>query len=62
MHELLARANADEQRFLIRLPLGDLRQGALAGVMTDAVARAGGVPGRDVRRALTLHGDLAAVA
>jgi ATP-dependent DNA ligase I len=62
VHELLARADAEEQAFLIRLLLGDLRQGALAGVMTDAVARAAGVPARDVRRALTLHGDLAAVA
>jgi ATP-dependent DNA ligase I len=59
---LLARASAGEQAFLIRLLLGDLRQGALAGVMTDAVAKAAGVPAADVRRALTLHGDLAAVA
>ncbi|HSD77464.1 MAG TPA: ATP-dependent DNA ligase, partial [Solirubrobacteraceae bacterium] len=50
------------QAFLVRLLLGDLRQGALAGVMADAVARAAGVPPGAVRRALTLHGDLAAVA
>ena len=62
VRDLLARASAPEQAFLIRLLLGDLRQGALAGVMTDAVARAAGVPGTAVRRALTLHGDLAAVA
>src|SRR5215213_10030227 len=37
---LLARADAAEQEFLARLLLGDLGQGALAGVMTDAVARA----------------------
>jgi ATP-dependent DNA ligase I len=59
---LLARASAEEQAFLVRLLLGDLRQGALAGVMTDAVARAAGVPAAELRRALTLHGDLAAVA
>ena len=62
VHELLARAAPDEQAFLVRLLLGDLRQGALAGVMTGAVARAGAVPTADVRRALTLHGDLAAIA
>jgi DNA ligase 1 len=62
VHELLARATAEEQEFLVRLLLGDLRQGALAGVMTDAVARAAGLPAAAVRRALTLHGDLAAVA
>ncbi len=58
---LLARADAAEQEFLIRLLLGDLRQGALAGVMTDAAARAAGLPASELRRALTLHGDLAAV-
>jgi DNA ligase-1 len=59
---LLARATAAEQAFLVRLLLGDLRQGALAGVMTEAVARAAAIPAADVRRALTLQGDLAAVA
>jgi ATP-dependent DNA ligase I len=62
VHALFARADADEQAFLTRLLLGDLRQGALAGVMADAVAKAAGVPASDVRRALMLHGDLAAVA
>ena len=62
VRELLARADAGEQELLVRLLLGDLRQGALAGVMTDAVARAAGLPVGEVRRALTLHGDLAAVA
>ena len=59
---LLARASAAEQDFMTRLLLGDLGQGALAGVMTDAAARAAGVPGSELRRALTLHGDLPAVA
>ena len=60
--ELLGRATAEEQAFLVRLLIGDLRQGALAGVMTDAVAKAAGVPATAVRGALTLRGDLAAVA
>ena len=62
VHALLARATPAEQAFLVRLLLGDLRQGALAGVMAEAVAQAAGVPAAEVRRALTLHGDLAAVA
>jgi DNA ligase-1 len=62
MRTLLARADHDEQGFLVRLLTGEIRQGALAGVMTDAVARAAGVPVAEVRRALTLHGDLVAVA
>jgi DNA ligase-1 len=56
--ELLARATAPEASFLRRLFTGELRQGALAGVMTDAVAKAAGVPLREVRRALMLSGDL----
>ncbi len=51
-----------EQTFLRRLLSGELRQGALVGVMADAVARAGGVPAAGVRRAAMLGGDLASVA
>jgi DNA ligase-1 len=62
LHALFARADAEEQEFLVRLLLGDLAQGALGGVMADAVAKAAGVPATEVRRALTLGGDLVAVA
>jgi ATP-dependent DNA ligase I len=62
VRDLLARADAAEQEFLLRLLIGDLGQGALAGLMTDAVARAASVPASQVRRALLLRGDLAAVA
>ena len=60
--ELFGRAVAAEQEFLVRLLVGDLRQGALAGVMTDAVARAAGIPAVAVRRAVLLRGDLREVA
>ena len=60
--ELFTRATAPEQRFLRQLLIGELRQGALEGVMVDAVARAAGVPGKDVRRAVMLRGDLGVVA
>jgi ATP-dependent DNA ligase I len=60
--EVLGRATAEEQRFLGRLLVGELRQGALDGVMVEAVARAAGVPGAEVRRALLLRGALGAVA
>jgi DNA ligase-1 len=59
---LLARATEDEAAFLRRLLVGELRQGALAGVMADAVARAAGVPTSAVRRALMLSGDLGTTA
>ncbi len=59
---LLARATADESAFLFQLLGGGLRQGALAGVMTDAVAKAAGIPATVVRRAIMLGGRLDAVA
>src|SRR6266540_570995 len=59
---LLGRATADEQRFLVRLLAGELRQGALEGVMVEATARAAGIPGAEVRRALMLRGALGPVA
>ena len=60
--ELLANATEHEQEFLVRLLFGELRQGALEGVMADAIARAAQVPVRDVRRASMLAGGLASVA
>lgn len=59
---LFGAATTDEQRFLRRLLSGELRQGALAGVMVDAVAKAATVPVAAVRRAAMLAGDLPAVA
>ena len=44
------------------LLLGELRQGALEGVMLDAVAKAAGVPGAEIRRAAMLAGDSQEVA
>ena len=60
--ELFGRATEDEQRFLYGLLSGELRQGALEGVMTEAVARAAAVPVAEVRRAVMLRGSLGAVA
>jgi DNA ligase-1 len=58
LRELLGRATPAEDDFIRRLLLGDLRQGALEGVMAEAVARAAGVPAAAVRRAHMLCGDL----
>lgn len=62
LSELFARATAAEQDFLVRLISGELRQGALEGVLTDAIARAAGVPADVVRQASMMCGDLAEVA
>ncbi|MCU1689675.1 MAG: ligB [Jatrophihabitantaceae bacterium] len=59
---LFGLATAEEQRFLHQLLLGELRQGAQVGVMTDAVASAAGLPLADVRRAAMLRGELGPVA
>ena len=59
---LFAGATPAEQSFLTRLLAGELHQGALEGVMTEAVARAAGVDAGEVRRALLLGGSLPAVA
>ena len=59
---LFGRATEGEQRFLVQLAGGELRQGALAGIMVDAVARAAAVDAPAVRRAAMLAGDLPAVA
>jgi DNA ligase 1 len=55
---LLSAATADEQQFLVRLLTGELRQGALEGVVLDAVATAADVPAAAVRRAFMLSGRL----
>jgi DNA ligase-1 len=59
---LLSAATPDEQRFLRALLSGELRQGALDGVMVEAIARASGTPLPAVRRAAMLAGSTAAVA
>jgi DNA ligase 1 len=60
--DLFGAATEVEQTFLRRLLGGELRQGALAGVMGDAVAKSARVPAAIVRRAAMLGGDLPAVA
>jgi DNA ligase-1 len=60
--ELFGRATAGEAGFLRRLIGGELRQGALEGVMVQALARAGGADAAAVQRAFMLGGDLKDVA
>ena len=60
--ELLGQATEEERQFLVRLLAGDLRQGALTGVMTEAIAAAAGVPATAVRRAYQVGGSLARAA
>ncbi len=58
----LGAATKPEQAFLRRLLTGELRQGALEGVMVEAVAKAAAVPAASVRRAHMLGGRLGPTA
>src|SRR5262245_46098963 len=60
--ELFASATAAERDFLVHLIVGELRQGALAGVMLDAIAAAAALPAAGVRRAAMYSTNLGAVA
>jgi DNA ligase-1 len=62
LRALFERATAEEQDFIVRLVLGELRQGALEGVLSDAISSAAGLPAADVRRAATFAGGYALVA
>ncbi|MDQ0663565.1 DNA ligase-1 [Arthrobacter ulcerisalmonis] len=62
LRTLMAAATGPEQSFITGVLLGELRTGALEGVLTDAVARAAGKPVDAVRRAAMLSGDLGGTA
>ena len=58
---LFSRATADEQDFLVRLIVGELRQGALGALVLEGIAQAASLPVDQVRRAAMSAGGLAAV-
>src|SRR5436190_3164719 len=62
VRQLFREATPEEQDFLLRLLFGELRQGALEGVLLDAVSKASGIATTRIRRAAMLAGDLAPVA
>ena len=62
LRAVLQRATADEMDFMAQVLIGDLRQGALAGVISDGIAMAAGVGKPLLRRATMLRGDLGATA
>jgi DNA ligase-1 len=62
LSQLFSRATEAERDFLIRLLFGELRQGALEGVLLDAVGRASRIPAASIRRAAMFAGALGPVA
>jgi DNA ligase-1 len=62
LREMFGRATGEEQDFLLRLLTGELRQGALSGVMIEAIAAAVQLPLAELRRAAMYANDLGVVA
>jgi DNA ligase-1 len=62
LRQVFERATRDEQDFIRRVISGELRQGALEGVLVEAVARASKIPPARIRRAAMMAGDLSHVA
>jgi DNA ligase-1 len=65
LKRLFSRANPGERQFLSQLVIGELRQGALEGILQDAIAAASGLPSADVRQAFMFAptiGELASTA
>lgn len=62
LRELFERAGEAERRFLVELLLGELRQGALDGLVGEAIAEAAALPPERVREAATFADDIGAVA
>ena len=62
LQSMFSRATEPEQQFLTGLLMGELRQGALEGIMLEGVAKAAGLPPDRVRRAAMMAGDIARVA
>jgi DNA ligase 1 len=62
LHHILSRATGVEREFLFRLLRGELRQGALEGILLEGIAKAAGVPSERVRRAAMLAGNLPLIA
>jgi DNA ligase 1 len=62
LQSMFSRATEAEQQFLTGLLMGELRQGALEGIMLEGVAKAAGLPPDRVRRAAMMAGDIARVA
>src|SRR5580698_8474318 len=62
LRSLMSQATIEEQQFLKELLLGGLRQGALEGLMFEALAKASGTGADRIRRAAMMAGDTGIVA
>lgn len=59
---LFVRASPEERQFLARLVVGEIRQGALEGLLLDAIAKAAERAPTDIRQAFMFSGNIGEVA
>lgn len=59
---VFGRATSEERRFLSQLLIGEIRQGALEGLLIDAIAKAAGLPSPDVRQACMFARNIGEIA
>ncbi len=62
LRALFERADEPGRRFLVELLTGEVRQGALEGLVVEAIARAAALPAADVRRAAMYAGSVGELA
>jgi DNA ligase-1 len=62
LRHLFERTSAEERNFVSGLLMGEIRQGALEGLILDAVSKAANLPFDDVRQAMMFSGNLGEVA
>lgn len=62
LRRLFSRATPDERRFLSQLLIGEIRQGALEGLLLEAIADAAQLPPSDVRQAFMFAPNIGALA
>jgi DNA ligase-1 len=62
LSDMFNRSTREEQQFLVRLLGGELRQGALEGILLDALAKATGIAADRIRRAAMMAGSSSAIA
>ena len=62
LRSLFERATIDERRFLSHLLMGEVRQGALEGVLLEAIAKASGLPSSEIRQTMMFSGRIGDVA
>jgi DNA ligase-1 len=62
LRELFGRMKEEERSFLVGLLLGELRQGALEGLVIDAIAEASSLPAQRIQQSYMFSGDIGLVA